>query len=454
MPYKSDAQRAFFNANRKKLEAQGVDVDEWNASSRGKKLPARATKRAFAPPAPSVASAAGTGTSAGQLAGHLLGKSPVLGGLVGGAGTGGVALLAQLAAAAHLRKMHQQAKPMPAPPMSTAPLRKQSAAEFDPNFKLVYKKHQPLASFAKTISDNTLNPQEANQLLVGMRSVAPHGALDDTRLDWHGWHLKDYQDRADDNHRLTDVRKYLIAPHLQDMQDFAPNKTQHAGDLYSHYSNTASIPSAVGGVAMHELGHAIDFNSFPHDSAFRKHLADFYKHNAPTLWTEHAAWKKGRKGVLDAYAGDKLDPDITYRVLDSGKGAKRVGLGSYWGAGLGSLAGLGLGVAGAIGLGNVTGRAPVALPIATTMLGGALGAAGGTSFGNWLAKNPTKKQTIVRMMAKHLANTKQLDYETARQQVEAQLAAKSKPKLKKESPVQELAKAAALSFSYQQALCG
>lgn len=39
MPYKSDAQRKFFNANRAKLEAQGVDVDEWNESSKGKKLP-------------------------------------------------------------------------------------------------------------------------------------------------------------------------------------------------------------------------------------------------------------------------------------------------------------------------------------------------------------------------------------------------------------------------------
>ena len=44
MPYKSKAQAAFFNAHRKKLEAQGVDVDEWNRSSRGKKLPARAKK--------------------------------------------------------------------------------------------------------------------------------------------------------------------------------------------------------------------------------------------------------------------------------------------------------------------------------------------------------------------------------------------------------------------------
>lgn len=45
MPYKSDAQRRYFNANRAKLEAQGVDVDEWNDSSRGKKLPERAKKK-------------------------------------------------------------------------------------------------------------------------------------------------------------------------------------------------------------------------------------------------------------------------------------------------------------------------------------------------------------------------------------------------------------------------
>jgi hypothetical protein len=42
MPYKSDAQRAYFNANRAKLEQQGVDVDEWNAASKGMKLPKRA----------------------------------------------------------------------------------------------------------------------------------------------------------------------------------------------------------------------------------------------------------------------------------------------------------------------------------------------------------------------------------------------------------------------------
>ena len=45
MPYKSDAQRKYFNANRAKLEKQGVDVDEWNKASKGKKVPAKAHKK-------------------------------------------------------------------------------------------------------------------------------------------------------------------------------------------------------------------------------------------------------------------------------------------------------------------------------------------------------------------------------------------------------------------------
>jgi hypothetical protein len=39
MPYKSKAQAAYFNIHRKELEREGVDVDEWNESTRGKKLP-------------------------------------------------------------------------------------------------------------------------------------------------------------------------------------------------------------------------------------------------------------------------------------------------------------------------------------------------------------------------------------------------------------------------------
>jgi hypothetical protein len=45
MPYKSEAQRRYFNANRDKLKGEGVDVDEWNASSKGKKLPEKKANR-------------------------------------------------------------------------------------------------------------------------------------------------------------------------------------------------------------------------------------------------------------------------------------------------------------------------------------------------------------------------------------------------------------------------
>ena len=44
MPYKSQSQRKFFNAHRKQLEKQGVNVAKWNRLSKGKKLPAKRRK--------------------------------------------------------------------------------------------------------------------------------------------------------------------------------------------------------------------------------------------------------------------------------------------------------------------------------------------------------------------------------------------------------------------------
>lgn len=39
MPYKSKAQAAYFNIHKAQLEKEGVNVDEWNQASKGKKLP-------------------------------------------------------------------------------------------------------------------------------------------------------------------------------------------------------------------------------------------------------------------------------------------------------------------------------------------------------------------------------------------------------------------------------
>lgn len=46
MPYKSQAQAAYFNIHRNELEKQGVNVDEWNQSSKGLKLPKKKTPQA------------------------------------------------------------------------------------------------------------------------------------------------------------------------------------------------------------------------------------------------------------------------------------------------------------------------------------------------------------------------------------------------------------------------
>jgi len=44
VPFKSEVQRRYFEANKGKLEKQGVDVKEWEQSSKGLKLPERTPK--------------------------------------------------------------------------------------------------------------------------------------------------------------------------------------------------------------------------------------------------------------------------------------------------------------------------------------------------------------------------------------------------------------------------
>ena len=39
MPYRSRAQAGYFHTHRAELERQGVDVDEWDSATKGKKLP-------------------------------------------------------------------------------------------------------------------------------------------------------------------------------------------------------------------------------------------------------------------------------------------------------------------------------------------------------------------------------------------------------------------------------
>ena len=44
MPYKSLAQEGYFHTHKRQLEAQGVNVGEWDAATKGQHLPERAMK--------------------------------------------------------------------------------------------------------------------------------------------------------------------------------------------------------------------------------------------------------------------------------------------------------------------------------------------------------------------------------------------------------------------------
>ena len=44
-PFRSKAQQGYMEAHKKELEAQGVNMKEWESASKGKKLPAKVKKK-------------------------------------------------------------------------------------------------------------------------------------------------------------------------------------------------------------------------------------------------------------------------------------------------------------------------------------------------------------------------------------------------------------------------
>lgn len=45
MPFVSQAQAGYFHTHRKRLQREGVDVDEWDAATKGKSLPRRVSPK-------------------------------------------------------------------------------------------------------------------------------------------------------------------------------------------------------------------------------------------------------------------------------------------------------------------------------------------------------------------------------------------------------------------------
>lgn len=320
-------------------------------------------------------------------------------------------------------------------------------------FNEVYKTNKPSHLMPQHLRENTLSRAEAEQLVAGLAAVAPHNALDFTRYDHNGLKIRGYGSRVAENPRITRFGKWNHHFAADEFEGAMPDKSQGVGDLYLPFADVVSVPSGMPGTAVHELGHAIDFNAFPKDKAYRRGLAAVYRNYAPTLWTEHAAWRKGNKALLDAFAKNHVPANLALKALISAKGAKKLGLGSYWGGAIGGAAGLGAGVASLIGLNElarrnnrdiyVPGRAIAALVGGITMLG----AMGGMGVGTLLARNPYKREKAIRILANRYAQEHGISREAATQYVESQLnnviKATAKTPLKK-----------AANFNLQHALVG
>jgi hypothetical protein len=320
-------------------------------------------------------------------------------------------------------------------------------------FNEVYKTNKPSHLMPQHLRENTLSRADAEQLIAGLAAVAPHNALDFTRYDHNGLKIRGYGSRVAENPRITRFGKWNHHFAADEFEGAMPDKSQGVGDLYLPFADVVSVPSGMPGTAVHELGHAIDFNAFPKDKAYRRGLAAMYRNFAPTLWTEHAAWRKGNKALLDAFAKNHIPTELALRALINAKGAKKLGLGSYWGGAIGGVAGLGAGVAGMIALNElarksnrdiyVPGRAVAALVGGITMLG----AMGGIGVGTLLARNPYKREKAIRILANRYAQEHGISLEAATQHVESQLnnviKATAKTPLKK-----------AANFNLQHALVG
>lgn len=300
-----------------------------------------------------------------------------------------------------------------------------------------HRTHKPELMMSPALHNSIVNRQEAEAIAKAMAAVAPHGALDNTRVDLYGTQVKDLQQRMMENPRSAPYQRFAAK---FDKIEGLPDKTQLLPDAYHPDADTVWLPSGNPGIMMHELGHSIDFNGYPNDT-LRMVGAGLYRNLAPTIWTEHAAWDKGRHYFLEGAAQTKLPPELVVKTLRDATRAKYTGLGSYWGGGIGTLLGGGLGALGTYAAirNGYRGRG-VGLPLVLGLaLGGAGGAMTGATLGNRYADDkyhdsPEAREKYLQDYADVYGRKHKLDPAAARKAIQAlaeKLYAKKQTKKKK-----------------------
>jgi hypothetical protein len=247
-------------------------------------------------------------------------------------------------------------------------------------------KKMPEGYFPEQARNSFLTREDADRILQAMSAGSAHDALKHTNVHLHGNIFKDFDQRVKDNPKLWNIGKINVEndPLIQAHKEL-PNSTMP--DSYHTWSGDVYLPSGNPGVLMHELGHAVDMQEFPNETSYLRGLiGNTYRKTAPTLWKEHAAWRKGKDRLLTGAAKTDTDPKLVLRTMQDAAQVKPVGLGSYWGGALGLLGGGALGVGGTFLLADYLRRNHNAqmsprLMAMMAFLGPTLGAAGGIGLG-------------------------------------------------------------------------
>lgn len=259
------------------------------------------------------------------------------------------------------------------------------------------KTYDTISPKDKSLRVPVLNRRSAQDIVDAMAAVSKYDSLKNVRVGLGANPLENYSKRLQENPRVWNIIK-AMSPETDDpLGGLSP---QQLGDFYLYHSHDVNLPSKSPGVLVHELGHAVDFNEHPADSYIRGLIGGAYRKYAPTVWKEHAAWRKGKDRFLQGAAEKELDPKFVQDTLQSIQQTKPVGLGSYWGGALGGLTGGALGGIAALGIGASTNRYPIGLPLITSALGGGLGILAGTGLGEWLGH--AKQRASEKERLKHL----------------------------------------------------
>lgn len=165
----------------------------------------------------------------------------------------------------------------------------------------------------------------------------------------------------------------------EDLASILANQTdaglEQFPSAYIPQGDMAILPEGSPGVALHELGHAIDLNKpLAKGHRYRRALKSTLK---PTLLQEYDAWRRPTSALAEHAAKNPEDEEFIRRILFEAYKRKYPAMGTYIGGATGAIGG----AAAGLGLDLLaTGRTGYG-PIIGALLGGTLGATGGAFVG-------------------------------------------------------------------------